>query len=259
MREYVSDNVWLMQEDCIEAMKKIPSGSVDLVLTDPPYGTTRNKWDSIIPLDQMWEQLWRITKPNASICLFAQTPFDKVLGASMIKCLKYEWIWQKNKGTGHLNAKKMPMKNHENILVFYKKTPTYNSQKTKGHKKSNNATSAEGSSNYNGQKSVVYEPSTERHPLSVLPVPVINNDGTGEDRMHPTQKPVPLMEHFVLTYTNEGDVVLDFAQGSCPVGKACIKHDRDYIGIDNGQCEKKGHKYEGRDWIDVVKEELIKC
>ena len=224
--DYKKENYWLVQGDCIERMKEISGASVDLILADPPYGTTQNKWDSIIPLKEMWEQLWRVLKPNGAICIFAQTPFDKILGASMIKHLKYEWVWQKNKGTGHLNAKKMPMKNHENILVFYKKMPTYNSQKTKGHRKANNANSAEGSSSYGKQKSVTYSPSTERHPLSILSVPVINNDGTGEDRIHPTQKPMPLMEHFILTYTNKGDTVLDFTMGSGATIKTSLLNNR---------------------------------
>lgn len=118
--------------DCLEGMKQIPDHSVDLIICDLPYGTTRNAWDSIIPLDLLWAQYNRIAKPNAAICLFAQTPFDKVLGASNLPMLKYEWIWRKEQGTGVLNAKKMPMKNHENVLVFYRQLPTYNPQFTKG-------------------------------------------------------------------------------------------------------------------------------
>ena len=133
----------IYQGDCLEVMDKlIEKGiKVDMILTDPPYGTTRNKWDSIIPLDEMWKRSDKLIKPNGAIVLFAQTPFDKVLGASNLKMLRYEWIWDKKLGTGHLNAKKMPMKQHENILVFYKKLPTYNPQMREGqpyHKTSSN-------------------------------------------------------------------------------------------------------------------------
>ena len=116
------------QGDCLELMKDIPDKSVDMILCDLPYGTTKNKWDSIIDLVKLWEQYERIIKDNGVIVLTAQTPFDKVLGVSNIKLLKYEWIWEKSQGTGHLNAKKMPLKNHENILIFYKNLPTYNPQ-----------------------------------------------------------------------------------------------------------------------------------
>src|SRR5699024_1703678 len=119
--------------DCLEMMKDILTGSVDMILCDLPYGTTRNKWDTVIPLDELWEQYERVIKDNGAIVLTAQTPFDKVLGVSNLKMLRYEWIWVKPNGKGHLNAKKMPLKNHENILVFYKKLPTYNPQFTNGN------------------------------------------------------------------------------------------------------------------------------
>lgn len=122
----------LWQGDCLELMKQIPNGSVDMILCDLPYGTTRNRWDICLPLPELWEQYKRVIKSNGAICLFAQTPFDKVLGASNLKMLRYEWIWQKNVGTGFLNANKMPLKAHENILVFYSKLPTYNPQKSGG-------------------------------------------------------------------------------------------------------------------------------
>lgn len=123
----------LYKGDCLELMKEIPDGSIDMILCDLPYGTTRNKWDSTIQLDKLWDQYNRIIKANGAICLFAQTPFDKILGASNIKMLKYEWIWKKDNGTGFLNAKKMPLRCHEDICIFYKKPPTYNPQKTTGH------------------------------------------------------------------------------------------------------------------------------
>ena len=122
----------IYNEDCLEGMKRIPDKSVDMILCDLPYGTTRNKWDTVIPLEPLWEQYNRVIKERGAILLTAQTPFDKVLGVSNLENLKYEWIWDKKLATGHLNAKRMPLKRHENILVFYKKTPVYNPQFTKG-------------------------------------------------------------------------------------------------------------------------------
>lgn len=120
--------------DCLKLMDGIPDKSIDMILCDLPYGTTRNEWDSTIQLDKLWAQYNRIIKTNGAICLFAQTPFDKILGASNLKMLKYEWIWQKDNGTGFLNAKRMPLKIHENILVFYKNAPYYNPQMRTGFK-----------------------------------------------------------------------------------------------------------------------------
>jgi site-specific DNA-methyltransferase (adenine-specific) len=258
--DFKTENVWLMQGDCIERMKEIPEGSVDFVFADIPYGMTQNKWDTVIPFKEMWEQIHRITKKNAAVCLMAATPFDKVLGVSNIKELRYEWIWQKNKSTGFLNAKKMPMRNHENILVFYRNLPVYNSQKTKGHKPVNSyVKNTSDGSNYGDTKiGISGGGSTERHPLTILPVPVINNDGSGEERMHPTQKPLALMEHFILTYTNKGDTVLDFTFGKGGTIEAARIHGRKAIGIENGHCEKQGHRYQGMEWTDVLHLELEK-
>ena len=223
--------------DCLEVMKDIPTGSIDAIITDPPYGTTRCKWDSVIDLDLMWEQLNRIIKPNGAIVLFAQTPFDKVLGASNLKMMKYELIWQKTHPTGHLNAKKMPMKAHENILVFYKKPPTYNPQKTTGHKrkvssiKHKQACKDIDSEVYNkGQKPTHYD-STERYPLSVQ---VFASDKQ-KSKLHPTQKPIELMEYLIKTYTNEGEIVLDFTMGSGSTGVAAKNLNRNFIGIEQDQ------------------------
>ena len=156
----------IKQGDCLELMKEIPDKSVDMILCDLPYGTTRNKWDSIIPLNEIWKMLDKLVKPNGAIVLFAQTPFDKMLGASNLKMLRYEWIWDKKLGTGHLNAKKMPMKQHENILVFYKKLPTYNPQMREGqpyHK-----TSSTTSSNYGKQTVTEWTSDGGRYPISIL-------------------------------------------------------------------------------------------
>ena len=218
----------LYQGDCLEVMDRLVKEGikVDMILTDPPYGTTRNKWDSIIPLNKMWKMLDKLVKPNGAIVLFAQTPFDKVLGASNLKMLRYEWIWDKKLGTGHLNAKKMPMKQHENILVFYKKLPTYNPQMREGqpyHK-----TSSTTSSNYGKQTVTERTSDGGRYPISILEFSNANRN----NRLHPTQKPVDLLEYLIKTYTNEGELVLDFTMGSGSTGVACINTNRKFIGIE---------------------------
>ena len=226
-------NVNLMKGDCLELMKSIPDASVDMILTDPPYGTTACKWDSVIDLDSMWKELKRVVKPDGAILLFAQTPFDKVLGASNLNMLKYEWIWEKTTATGHLNAKKAPMKAHENILVFYKKLPTYNPQKTQGHVRK---TSTADRSKLNGecygtQEGVTVYDSTDRYPRSVQ----LFSTDKQRVALHPTQKPVALLEYLIKTYTNENETVLDFTMGSGSTGVACVNTNRNFIGIESDE------------------------
>lgn len=218
-------SIKLMYGDCLERMKEIPSGSVDMILADPPYGTTQCKWDSIIPLEPMWEQLKRIIKPNGAIVMTAQTPFDKVLGASNLGMLRYEWIWQKTKATGHLNAKLSPMKNHENVLVFYKTPPTYNAQ---GLARKAVPTIRKGRDNGNNYGKSDRDSLQEfyNYPRSILS---IASEGK---TVHPTQKPVALMEYLIKTYTNQGETVLDFTMGSGTTGVACINTGREFIGIE---------------------------
>lgn len=220
----------LIHGDCLDKMNGIKSGSVDMVLADPPYGTTQCKWDTIIPLEPMWEQLKRIIKPNGVIVLMAQTPFDKVLGASNLSMLRYEWIWEKTAATGHQNAKKMPMKAHENALVFYNKLPTYNPQKTTGHNPVNSYTKKDNADGecYGRSKSVSGGGNTDRYPRSVQ---VFKSDKQ-RCKLHSTQKPLALMEYLIKTYTNEGDLVLDFCMGSGTTGLAAKNLQRDFIGIE---------------------------
>lgn len=235
-------NMDLRRGDCLELMKTLDDKSVDLILCDLPYGTTRNKWDSVLDLELLWEQYNRVIKDRGAILLFAQTPFDKVLGVSNLKDLRYEIIWQKTAPTGFLNANKMPMKAHENILVFYKKLPTYNPQMTQGHprkvsSKESRAKSVERQklkvdnkdSNYNfyGESAEGYD-STERYPLSVQ---VFAKDQQKEN-YHPTQKPIALLEWLIKTYSNEGDLVLDNCMGSGSTGVACVNLNRNFIGME---------------------------
>lgn len=215
----------IKQGDCLELIKKIHDKSIDMILCDLPYGTTRNKWDSIIPLDKLWEQYERIIKDNGCIALFAQTPFDKVLGSSNLKLLKYEWIWQKDNGTGFLNAKKMPLKLHENILIFYKKPPVYNPQMRKGFKPYSQK-SGRGSSNYGEQVRVITDSKGDRYPVDIVE---FKRD---KDKLHPTQKPVALLEYLIKTYTNENENVLDNCMGSGSTGVACINTNRNFIGFE---------------------------
>lgn len=214
----------LRMGDCLEIMPTIEAGSVDMVLCDLPYGTTQNKWDSVIPLDALWSEYWRIVKPNGAVVLTAQTPFDKVLGVSCLRYLKYEWIWQKELGTGHLNAKKQPMKFHENVLVFYRQQATYNPQLEAG--KAYSQKSGRGSSNYGSQETVTTENTGFRYPKSV------QHFARDRDGHHPTQKPVALMEYLIRTYTNEGETVLDNTMGSGSTGVACARMGRKFIGIE---------------------------
>ena len=216
----------LMLGDCLDRMKGIPDGSVDMVLCDLPYGTTQNKWDSVIPLDDLWKEYLRVC--GGVIVLFAQTPFDKVLGASNLKMLKYEWVWRKEAGTGFLNAKKAPLKDHENILVFYKYPPTYNPQMRTGFK-AYKTIKGGGTTNYNASGIVTTESKGERYPVTVLE---FQRD---KEKHHPTQKPVALMEYLIRTYTNEGEKVLDNTMGSGTTGVACANTGRKFIGIEKDE------------------------
>jgi DNA modification methylase len=237
----------LIHGDCLEVLKDIPANSVDMILCDLPYGTTRNKWDAVIPLEPLWEQYNRVAKLNAAIVLTAQTPFDKVLGVSNLENLRYEWVWEKGNASGHLNAKKAPMKAHENALVFYRAQPTYNPQMTEGHERKTSKRIGF-STNYGDQKMTSYD-STKRYPRSVQ----FFSSDKQKSPLHPTQKPVALMEYFIKTYTNEGDTVLDNCMGSGTTGVACVGTARKFIGI-----EKDAAYYEvAKERIDGTRRQCI--
>jgi site-specific DNA-methyltransferase (adenine-specific) len=216
----------IYQMNCLDGMKLIPDGSVDMILCDLPYGTTRNNWDSIIDLEQLWSHYERIIKEDGAIVLTAQTPFDKVLGASNLKLLKYEWIWEKNKPTGHLNAKKMPMKAHENILVFYKKLPVYNAQGLVKKKKPTIRKGGKGNGTNYGKSDKDAVQEYENYPKDILSFSI---DPKG---FHPTQKPVALFEYLIKTYTNEKDIVLDNCMGSGTTAVAAAMNNRKWIGFE---------------------------
>lgn len=205
-----------------------------MIFTDLPYGTTKNGFDKPLDLPSLWNQYERIIKDNGAIVLFAQTPYDKTLGNSNLKLLRYEWIWEKPSATGFFNAKKMPMKAHENILVFYKRLPIYNPQKTIGHKPVHSYTkrTSDGSNYGESQVGISGGGSTERYPRSVLKF----STDKQKSSLHPQQKPLALCEYIIKTYTNECDIVLDSCMGSGTIGEACKNINRDYIGIEKEKC-----------------------
>lgn len=218
--------------DCLKIMPSIDNSSIDMILCDLPYGTTQCKWDEILPFDELWRQYERIIKQNGAIVLFGSEPFSSYLRLSNIKLFKYDWIWDKIKGTGFLNAKKQPMRNHEIISVFYKSQCTYNYQKTFGHinKKSFRKKHLQTEVYGKMTKDYLYE-STERYPRSILEF----SSDTQNSSLHPTQKPIALLEYLIKTYTNECDIVLDNCIGSGSTAIACIKTNRNFIGIEKEQ------------------------
>ena len=197
-----------------------------MILCDLPYGTTQNKRDSIIPLEPLWKEYKRIIKRNGAIVLTAQVPFNITLGASNLSWLRYEWLWKKENGTGFLNAKKMPLKNHENVLVFYKHLPTYNPQMTVGRP----YTCKRGVRNSTNYRPDIPAWTTvnqgDRYPRTVLEFKY------DLPKLHPTQKPVALFEYMIRTYTNPGETVLDNCMGSGTTGVACVRSERDFIGFE---------------------------
>jgi site-specific DNA-methyltransferase (adenine-specific) len=210
-------------------MKDIPDGSVDLVLTDPPYGTTACKWDSVIPFEPMWEQLHRIIKTNGAMVLFGSEPFSSALRMSNIKNYKYDWVWNKKKAGNIFLAKYQPMKIHENIMVFGKGTVSYYPIMVRREKlkKSKNYGTGEVMGG-NGQKEETVYTYTHKNPVTILEF----SNAAQKGKVHPTQKPVPLLEYLIKTYTNEGDVVLDNCMGSGTTGVACVNTNRRFIGIE---------------------------
>ncbi len=220
----------LWQGDCIKLMEKIPTGSVDLLLVDLPYGTTNCKWDSIIPLKDLWEAYNRVVKINGAMLFHCAQPFTSALVMSNPKFFKYEWIWEKSKATNYLNAKKQPLRAHESIAVFYRKPCTYNPQMTKGEAY-NKGTAKRETNVYGKQVAVEVKSDGERYPRSVQYCVTAEQEG----KLHPTQKPLKLIEYFVNTYSNEEDIVLDNTMGSGTTGVACMKLNREFIGIEKDE------------------------
>ena len=224
----------IYNEDCLEGMKRIPDGSVDMILCDLPYGTTENKWDIRIPFEPLWEQYKRITKKNAAIVLFSQMPFGAELIMSNRKMFRYEWIWEKDLGAGYLNANKMPLRTHENILVFYQALPTYNPQKWQGKPIFYYHSIVE-SNCYGKKKPQEYKTFNEsglRFPRDTIKFNGARALFGKNTLVHPTQKPVALCEYLIRTYTNEGQIVLDNCIGSGTTAVAAINTGRRFIGFE---------------------------
>ena len=226
--------------DCLDILPTLSDNSVDMVMVDLPYGTTACKWDSIISLAFLWEQYNRICKDNAAMVFTAAQPFTTTLASSNIDNFRYEWIWEKPQGTNPMNAKVMPLKSHENILVFYRSKPTYNPQMWYSTPYSGFSSDVSKIGEvYGSQKSKHRDnPEGSRYPKTILKY-------KQEKGLHPTQKPVGLMEYLIKTYTNEGDTVLDNTMGSGTTGVACMNCNRNFIGIES---DKK--------YFDIAKERI---
>lgn len=223
--------------DCLELMKDIQDGTVDMICCDLPYGCTACAWDVIIPFEPLWEQYKRVIKPNGAIVLTATQPFTSIMIMSNLKMFKYCLVWAKSISTGFLQAKMAPLRSHEDIVVFYSSPPTYNPQKTNSDRKNCSRLVTEGNRKYDGQyphlnKAFDYVDDGTRFPKSIL---TVASERSGKSRIHPTQKPVALFEYLIRTYTNEGDLVLDNCAGSGTTGVACARCERDYILIERDQ------------------------
>lgn len=224
----------LLLGDCLELMKKIKDNSIDMILSDLPYGITNCNWDKQIDLEQLWKQYKRIIKDNGVIALFAVEPFASKLRLSNLKMYKYDWIWEKTQATGHLNANKQPLRAYENILIFYKKQCTYNPQKTQNHSATHsytkhieiqNKTEIYGRCN----KELSGGGNTDRYPRNII---TFASDKQ-KSKLHPTQKPIALLEYLIKTYTNENETVLDSCMGSGSTAVACINTKRKFIRVRN--------------------------
>lgn len=236
----------LHNADCFDVFPQIASGTVDLVCADIPYGTTQCRWDSVLDLQLMWEQLYRIAKPSAAFVLFSAQPFTSVLINSNLRDWRSEWIWEKGNATGFLNAKKQPLRAHENIEVFYRRQPTYNPQFTHGHERRTSKRKTVNSECYGKALTLTKYDSTSRYPRDVQ---FFSSDKqTGN--YHPTQKPLALVQYLIETYSNPGDTVLDFTMGSGTAGVACQQAGRNFIGIEKDAaifrtaCQRMGIQQE---------------
>jgi len=228
-----TDMVRLMHGDCLERMAEITDGSVDLILTDPPYGMTRNKWDAVIPFDLMWHHLWRVATPTGVTALTAAQPYTSALVMSNPQHFKYCWTWRKSQGTGFLNANKQPLRVVEDVAVFYRKQCYYSPQMVEGAPYSNQGIPTK-SSNYGAVNRIGAKNTSTRYPTQILEFKSVQRTA------HPTQKPVALMRYLIETYTRPGDTVLDFTMGSGSTGVACVDTGRRFIGIERDETYYRG-------------------
>lgn len=217
----------LLNGDCLELMLEIPDKSIDMILCDLPYGTTACKWDNIIPFNPLWIQYKRVIKDNGAIVLFSAQPFTTKLISSNLRQFRYCWYWKKNNVTGGIFCKYQPMRCIEDICVFYKKMPTYNPQGLKRLDKVK-ISQPQKTSVYNTKKNPSFQTYTG-YPKHILE---FDNIAIGGQRLHPTQKPIKLLEYLIKTYTNEGDIILDNCMGSGSTGVACVNTGRRFIGME---------------------------
>lgn len=243
----------IIEGECLEVMAKIPSKSVDMILCDLPYGTTQNKWDSVIPLDELWNQYKRIIKDNGAIVLTSSGVFTAKLILSQEKLYKYKWVWEKSKATNFLNAKKQPLRKHEDICVFYKKQPVYNPQMTEGESYNKGHRKNQLTGSYGDFSSVEVKSEGLRYPTDVIYFKTAESEG---EVLHPTQKPVELARYMIRTYSNEGDVVLDNTCGSGSFLVGAVEEGRNFIGIEMNEHTEQFKSVE-KDFVEISKSRLI--
>ena len=218
----------LFNGDCLNELQHLPDASVDLIITDPPYGVTKYEWDKVIPLEPLWKELHRVAKDSAAIVIFGDGLFMADLIDSNRAYYRYDWVWAKPHATGFLNANRQPLRAHEFISVFYRKQPIFNPQKTDGHTRKVSSRNSLNSKLYGKAEKAVKYDSTERYPRSVL----FFSSDKQTNALHPTQKPIELLQYLIKTFSNPGDTVLDFTMGSGSTGAAALMLDRDFVGIE---------------------------
>ncbi len=245
----------IFEEDCLECMKRLPDNSIDMILCDLPYGMTQNNWDSYIPLDKLWEQYNRIIKTNGAIVLTSQGLFTAKLIMSQPKLYKYSWVWEKSKPTNFLNAKKQPLRKHEDVCVFYKKQPVYNPQMTEGVPYDKGIRKNQLSGSYGDFSPVHVKSDGDRYPTDIIYIKTAESEG---EVVHPTQKPIELGRYFVRTYTNAGDVILDNTSGSGSFLVSALMEGRNFIGIEKNE-DVALFKKDSIDYIEVSKKRLQKA
>ena len=233
MKELQLGNIKLYKGDCLELMQDIPDKSIDAIICDLPYGTTKCKWDTVIPFEPLWEQYKRIIKDNGAIVLFGNEPFSSILRLSNFEMYKYDWKWIKSKPSGHLNAKKQPMRAYEDIIVFYKGQCVYNPQGLIYGEFDNNRPSR--GNKIKGEYTFGIEKDFGKSNAKGYPKNLLEFANPNNNLLHPTQKPVALLEYLIKAYTNEGETVLDNTFGSCTCGVACVNTNRNFIGIEKDE------------------------
>jgi len=254
-KEYWSEDKFVnrvIEGDCIEVMRHLPNGCIDMVLCDLPYGTTQNKWDSIVPLDELWAEYKRIVKPNGAIVLTSQGLFTAMLIMSQPKMFKYKWVWEKSKPTNFLNAKKQPLRKHEDVCVFYQRQPVYNPQMTEGEPYDKGVRKNQLSGSYGDFLPVHVHSDGKRYPTDVVYFKTAESEG---DVIHATQKPVELGRYFVRTYSRPGDLILDNTSGSGSFLLAALMEGRNFMGIEKN-ADSELFKNEKIDYIEKTKARL---